>query len=191
MASLVCGWLALVDAPYVEPGAVGPGGTGGSSSAFDAGPLAGLAADGGGGGVGGGGGGAEARAGPNSTGAGAGAGAAGSAGAGGAGGGAGGAPDEFTLLQELARRRFDPERLLAVFRAGRPGWLHELTADARGRRLVLDLSARHRGSIFLNYAIRRIFDTVRRRRRRRTGFIRARGFVLCHQRCPLFCDCAR
>lgn len=63
--------------------------------------------------------------------------------------------------QELAKERFDPEQLLSVFRKGRPTWLHELTADARGRRLILDLSAQHKSSIFLNYAIRRIFDTVR------------------------------
>jgi hypothetical protein len=63
--------------------------------------------------------------------------------------------------QELAKDRFDPESLLAVFRRGRPTWLHNLAADPRGRRLILDLSAEHRSSIFLNYAIRRIFDMVR------------------------------
>ncbi|KAI8463314.1 MAG: TH1 protein [Monoraphidium minutum] len=76
-----------------------------------------------------------------------------------AGGGRSAMPlDELTLLQELAKERFNPDQLLSVFRRGRPTWLHELTADARGRRLILDLSAEHRSSIFLNYAIRRIFD---------------------------------
>lgn len=65
-------------------------------------------------------------------------------------------------LQELARERFDSSKLLSVFRRGRPTWLHELAGDPRGRRLILDLSAEHSSSIFLNYAIRRIFDTVGR-----------------------------
>ena len=70
-------------------------------------------------------------------------------------------PSFHPVRQELARERFDPDALLSVFRRGRPTWLHELTADARGRRLILDLSAEHRNSIFLNYAMRRIFDGVR------------------------------
>lgn len=65
------------------------------------------------------------------------------------------------LSQELAKERFDPDALLAVFRRGRPTWLHALAADPRGRRLILDLSAQHPGSLFLAYALRRIFDTVR------------------------------
>ncbi|GBF95080.1 hypothetical protein Rsub_07581 [Raphidocelis subcapitata] len=120
MASLVCGWMRLVEAPYAPPGA-GAGG----SSAFDALPS-----------------GAAAAAATTST-----------------SGRGEVAPDEFTLLQELAREKFDPDALLAVFRRGRPTWLHTLAADPRGRRLILDLSAQHPGSLFLAYALRRIFDT--------------------------------
>jgi hypothetical protein len=120
MASLVCSWMQLIDAPYTAPVAAAGGASG---SAFDAGGATGS----------------SGAAGPRPD----------------------FAPDEFALLQELAKERFDPDQLLSVFRRGRPTWLHELTADARGRRLILDLSAEHRSSIFLNYAIRRIFDTVR------------------------------
>lgn len=124
MASLVCHWIKLVDAPYAPPGAVGMGNS--SSGAFDAAPAASAPSVGG----------SVSSATHSEL-----------------------IPDEFTLLQELTRERFDSDQLLSVFRRGRPLWLHELAGDARGRRLILDLSAEHHSSIFLNYAIRRIFDT--------------------------------
>jgi hypothetical protein len=173
MASLVCSWIKLVDAPYAPPGAGSAAG-----SAFDAAPAA-RAAPGlqdalkpdeftllqVGGGVGGGGRepGAPAMAWRRAS-------------WGRRRGSEAWQPQRpstpalsFPLPsslhpQELARDRFDPNPLLAVFRRGRPTWLHSLVADPRGRRLVLDLSAEHRSSIFLNYAMRRIFDMVGARR---------------------------
>ncbi|KAF8064640.1 FPS1 [Scenedesmus sp. PABB004] len=80
------------------------------------------------------------------------------------GGAAGGAgpppdgevPDEFSLLQELAKERFDPTKFLGLFRRGAPTWLDALIAERRGRQLIYDLSASHRNSLLLNYAIQRI-----------------------------------
>uniref|UniRef100_A0A383VL51 Uncharacterized protein n=1 Tax=Tetradesmus obliquus TaxID=3088 RepID=A0A383VL51_TETOB len=93
-------------------------------------------------------GGARAAAGPSSAAAAGGGGAAGEA--------DGGVPDEFTLLSELAKERFDAARFLGVFRRGHPEWLNELIADRRGRQLIYELSAAHRNSLLLNYAIQRI-----------------------------------
>jgi hypothetical protein len=126
MASLVCGWIRLVDAPYAPPGAgEGAFGAGGDAAATKASTAAAAGAS------------QQQHQHQQPP------------------------PDEFALLQELARARFQADPLLAVFRRGRPTWLNELLADARGRRLILDLSAEHRSSIFLNYAMRRIFDMVR------------------------------
>jgi hypothetical protein len=47
-----------------------------------------------------------------------------------------------------------------VFRRGHPEWLNELIADRRGRQLIYELSAAHRNSLLLNYAIQRILKQV-------------------------------
>eukprot|EP00879_Flechtneria_rotunda_P021413 GHRR01022570.1.p1 GENE.GHRR01022570.1~~GHRR01022570.1.p1 ORF type:complete len:302 (+),score=121.38 GHRR01022570.1:122-1027(+) len=65
-------------------------------------------------------------------------------------------PDEFELLQELAKERFNAAKFLGVFRRGNPDWLHELINHRRGRQLIYELSATHRNSLLLNYAIQRI-----------------------------------
>lgn len=48
-----------------------------------------------------------------------------------------------------------------MFRRGHPEWLNELIADRRGRQLIYELSAAHRNSLLLNYAIQRILKQVR------------------------------
>jgi hypothetical protein len=66
-----------------------------------------------------------------------------------------------TVLQELAKERFDATKFLSVFKRGHPEWLVELIADRRGRQLIYELSAAHRNSLLLNYAIQRILKQVR------------------------------
>jgi hypothetical protein len=63
--------------------------------------------------------------------------------------------------QELAKERFDASKFLSLFKGGHPGWLNELIADRRGRQLIYELSAAHRNSLLLNYAIQRILKQVR------------------------------
>lgn len=62
--------------------------------------------------------------------------------------------------QELVKERFDAAKFLGVFRRGHPDWLNELISDRRGRQLIYDLSAAHKNSLLLNYAIQRILKQV-------------------------------
>ncbi|GFR40932.1 hypothetical protein Agub_g1588, partial [Astrephomene gubernaculifera] len=69
--------------------------------------------------------------------------------------------DEFHYLKEFAKSKFDPDRFISVFgshstRAQVLPWLDGLLGDPRGRKLVYELSAAHRNSLLLNFAIQKI-----------------------------------
>lgn len=64
------------------------------------------------------------------------------------------------VLQDLAQERFDPTKYLGAFRRGPPEWLNTLIKDRRGRQLIYELSATHRNSLLLNYAIQKILKEV-------------------------------
>eukprot|EP00775_Hariotina_reticulata_P012244 gene12244-12381_t len=64
--------------------------------------------------------------------------------------------NELHAQQELVKERFEAAKFLGVFRKGHPDWLNELISDRRGRQLIYDLSAAHKNSLLLNYAIQRI-----------------------------------
>ncbi|KAG2448240.1 hypothetical protein HYH02_006825 [Chlamydomonas schloesseri] len=71
------------------------------------------------------------------------------------------AHDEFHYLKEFVKSKFEPDKFIGVFssaatRAQVLPWLDGLLGDPRGRKLIYELSAQHRNSLLLNFAIQRI-----------------------------------
>ncbi|KAG2489646.1 hypothetical protein HYH03_011925 [Edaphochlamys debaryana] len=76
--------------------------------------------------------------------------------------------DEFFYLKagampclEFVKSKFDPDKFISVFgsqstRAQVLPWLDGLLSDPRGRKLIYELSAAHRNSLLLNFAIQKI-----------------------------------
>ncbi|GLC69877.1 hypothetical protein PLESTF_000890600 [Pleodorina starrii] len=70
--------------------------------------------------------------------------------------------DEFFYLKEFAKSKFDPDKFISVFGSqstrsqGGLAWLDGLLSDPRGRKLIYELSAAHRNSLLLNFAIQKI-----------------------------------
>lgn len=67
--------------------------------------------------------------------------------------------DSYYFLKELVKQKFSPDKLASVFSqyGGKPPpWLEQLVTDARGRKLIYELSATHRNCLLLDYGIQRI-----------------------------------
>ena len=67
--------------------------------------------------------------------------------------------NSFYFLKELVKQKFSAEKLASIFTqyGGKPPpWLETLVNDARGRKLIYELSATHRNCLLLDYGIQRI-----------------------------------
>lgn len=73
----------------------------------------------------------------------------------------------FHFGQEFAKSKFDPDQFISVFgsqstRSQALAWLDGLLVDPRGRKFIYELSAAHRNSLLLNFAIQKIMKMVSR-----------------------------
>jgi TH1 protein len=93
---------------------------------------------------------------------------------------------EFTFLAHQVRASFDPAALAGVFSGGAPpAWAQELTRSKRGRALVYDLAARHAGSLFLGWLLKRILADGHDEEVARTGHHMASYFGVFHRCDPI------